>query len=285
MSSNCSLSFIEKIDIKNIRPSNYSSREELEPLDGLMLSIVEHGLLQPVVVRPKGEAYEVIAGNRRLEACRRVGRRKIECNIVEVDDKEAQEMAIVENIQRNSLNPIEEAKSFKSYIDSNGYGGASELAKKIGKSPSYISRRLSLLSLSKEAQEQLLRQRKSTSIVEELLTVDEGNRNQLWTLAMQTNIRRSELRRVIKFLKNSDDISIESKYSRLEEEHQKLIDNVFSKVIFSLRLCLNRVDDIIDNLDGDEWLLREVMMEQRLYIHEQIDKLLSLKKKKMISFT
>ena len=114
-------------------------------ISDLSRSISEKGLLHPLIVREeKNEGlYQIIAGNRRYVACKALGWRKIPCNIIEVDnDKEAFEISLIENIQRRTLNPIEEAHAFRIYISDFGWGGISDLANKIGKSVSYVDRRL-----------------------------------------------------------------------------------------------------------------------------------------------
>jgi ParB family transcriptional regulator, chromosome partitioning protein len=105
----------------------------------LINSIHEKGLLQPIIVRPKGDRFEVVAGNRRLEACRKLKHRKIKAMILEIDDKTAYEIAITENVQRRTLDPLEEAPAFKKYCDEYGWGSQSELARKIGKSQEFVS--------------------------------------------------------------------------------------------------------------------------------------------------
>jgi ParB family transcriptional regulator, chromosome partitioning protein len=102
-------------------------------------SIDRIGLLHPVVVRITGEgSFEIVAGNRRYDACKKLGWRKILCHIVELDDKASFEVALVENIQRHTLDPIEEAFAFKKYVSEFGWGGVSDLAQKISKSPSKV---------------------------------------------------------------------------------------------------------------------------------------------------
>ena len=107
------------------------------------------GLLEPIVVRPVENGSEVVAGNRRLEACRRLKMHRIPCHIVELDDREAFEVSLVENVQHETMNPVDEARAFKRYVDDYGYGGVSELARKIDKSQEYVSNRLRLLKLPK----------------------------------------------------------------------------------------------------------------------------------------
>ena len=140
--------FIEHIEVSRIHGSRSPLRSELGSLDELALSIMKNGLLFPIVVRKtNGLFFEVVAGNRRFEACRQLGLTSIPCYVAESNDREAYEAALVENVQRKRLNPLEEAKAFKRCVDDFGYGSASDLARQIDKSPSHVCRRISLLKL------------------------------------------------------------------------------------------------------------------------------------------
>jgi len=150
---------------------NILLRSDLGQLDELIASIEEKGLLEPIVVRPVEDGFEVVAGYRRLEACKRLGWRRIPCHIIELDDREAYEVSLIENLQHKSLDPIEEALAFKRYVEEYGYGSVTELARRIEKSPSYVSRMIALLSLPDDVREELVRRRKSPSIAQELLNL------------------------------------------------------------------------------------------------------------------
>lgn len=141
------LGIIDDIDLHRIEKSTFCQRYVASDDEGLSLSIMEKGLLQPIIVRPKKEGFEIIAGNRRYYACKHLGWRKILCHIVELDDKEAFEVSIAENIQRKNLATIDEARAFQAYTSKFGWGGISELARKIGKSVRYVERRVRLLDL------------------------------------------------------------------------------------------------------------------------------------------
>jgi ParB family chromosome partitioning protein len=104
-------------------------------------------LLHPIVVRPRQHKFEVIAGNRRLEAVKLLKLRKINCHVIELSDKEAYEVAIVENVQHKTMNPIEEAIAFTKYVENYGRGGVSELAGRIGRSQEFVTK---LLTAQKE---------------------------------------------------------------------------------------------------------------------------------------
>jgi ParB family chromosome partitioning protein len=124
---------VKDINISQIVESKYtiriSTKEEIEELSA---SIFEKGLLNAIIVRHRNESiYEIVAGNRRFEACKKLGFRRISCQVIELDDKGAFEVSLIENIQRKTLYPIEEAHAFKKYVSEFGWGGASDLSQKI----------------------------------------------------------------------------------------------------------------------------------------------------------
>ena len=138
---------IEEVETNLVKPFKYYYRYDTTDKDDLSYSIREKGLLQPILVRSVDSFYEIIAGHRRYNACKKLGWRKIICHIVEMDDKDAFEISLIENIQRKNLNPIEEAQAYKVYVLNFGWGGISDLASRIGTSISYIDKRLRLLDL------------------------------------------------------------------------------------------------------------------------------------------
>ena len=147
-----------ELSLNQIVLNKFGLRDSFEVgLEDLIESIEKHGLLEPLVVRPiGGEKYEVVAGNRRYLALKKLGWSKVQCHIKKLDDKEAFEVALTENIQRENMTPLEEAKAFKTYVKEKGWGSVTELAKKIGKSQGYISQRLKLLKLPEEVKQKLL---------------------------------------------------------------------------------------------------------------------------------
>jgi ParB family chromosome partitioning protein len=126
-----------------------------EALEELALSIKEQGLIEPLVVVPKGEKFMLIAGERRWRACQMAGIVTAPVRILEADDRQIAEMALVENIQRQDLTPLEEARAFKEMLDKNGYT-KEELAQKLGfKQVWRVDERLSLLNLAPKFQDAL----------------------------------------------------------------------------------------------------------------------------------
>src|SRR5207237_6558995 len=99
--------------MKLLHPSPNSLRKSLGDVSELTNSIREHGLLQPVLVRPHKNGFEIIAGNRRMSACKQLHWPKLPCYVTSLSDKEAFEASLIENIQRQTLEPLEEAEAFK----------------------------------------------------------------------------------------------------------------------------------------------------------------------------
>ncbi len=140
-----------KISISSIVPNKNQPRKlfEKEALDELTVSIKERGVIQPLIVRRSEELddkYELIAGERRWQAAQSAGLNEVPVVIIDADNLKSLELAIIENVQRKDLNPIEEAESYKNLIENFGYDQES-VSKFIGKSRSHISNSLRLLSL------------------------------------------------------------------------------------------------------------------------------------------
>ena len=142
------------LNLNEIVPSKYQPRKNFdeENLNDLVNSIKELGVIQPIIVREsnsENSKYEIIAGERRWLAAQKAGLREIPVVITNADDLKSLEFAIVENVQRHDLNPLEEAQGYKRLIDEFAYD-QDKVSKFIGKSRSYISNSLRLLNLPKE---------------------------------------------------------------------------------------------------------------------------------------
>ncbi len=140
-----------KISISSIVPNKYQPRKNFqkESLDELTISIKERGVIQPLVVKKSEDQdnkFELIAGERRLQASQNAGLHEVPVVIIEADNLKSLEFAIIENVQRKDLNPIEEAEGYKKLIEEFGYD-QDKVSKFIGKSRSHISNSLRLLSL------------------------------------------------------------------------------------------------------------------------------------------
>ncbi|MDB5477970.1 MAG: Chromosome (plasmid) partitioning protein ParB / Stage 0 sporulation protein [Alphaproteobacteria bacterium] len=150
---------ITRVPLSVLSPGPFQPRKHFnaEALQELAASLKQHGLAQPIVVRPKPGAvgqYEIIAGERRWRAAQLVPLHDVPVVIHDIDDKTAMEIAIVENLQRVDLNPLEEARAFQRLIDEYGYKHE-QLATSLGKSRSHISNMLRLLQLPEAVQDKL----------------------------------------------------------------------------------------------------------------------------------
>jgi ParB family chromosome partitioning protein len=146
-----------QVAIDSIRPSRYQPRTEFDPekLAELAASVKAQGILQPLLVRSRAAGgYELIAGERRLRAAKLAGLLKVPVVVREVDDRTAFELALIENLQREDLDPLEEAESFRRALGEFGYT-QEELSKKVGKDRATVANSLRLLNLSDEFKDDL----------------------------------------------------------------------------------------------------------------------------------
>lgn len=144
---------ISYININDIKPNKDQPRKTFdeEKIGELADSIKEHGLIQPVILRKSGKGYEIVAGERRWRACRKAGLKEIPCIIKELTDEENMLIAIIENMQREDLNPIEEAEGISQMVTVFGMT-QEQVSKSVGKSRPYITNVLRLLKLPEEIQ-------------------------------------------------------------------------------------------------------------------------------------
>ena len=142
------------IDINNIKPNVNQPRKNFdeEKIDELAASITEHGIIQPLVVRSSGATFEIVAGERRWRAARKAGLKNVPCIVKEFTDEENMLIAMIENLQREDLDPIEEAQGLEVMIRHYGLT-QEELSKSVSKSRPYISNALRLLKLPEEVQD------------------------------------------------------------------------------------------------------------------------------------
>lgn len=163
---------VKLISIEEIVPNRFQPRQIFgeKELNELADSIKEHGIIQPLIVRPLGDKYEIIAGERRYKAASIAGLYNVPVIVLEKDDNESAELAIIENIQRKDLTPIEEAKSYQKLL--NRGLTQEEIAKKLGIAQPTVANKLRLLSLPDEVQEALLNTRISERHARALLKLE-----------------------------------------------------------------------------------------------------------------
>lgn len=155
--NNTKESDIAEVPLNEIRSNPYQPRKTFdnEKLSELAESIKEHGVVQPVILKKSIKGYELVAGERRTKAARLAGLQTIPAIIRDFDDRGMMEVALVENIQRENLNPIEEAKAYEYIIESTGMTQET-IAEKFGKSRSHITNMLGILRLPENVQKHVL---------------------------------------------------------------------------------------------------------------------------------
>jgi len=149
---------VNKIDISKILPNKQQPRKNFEDKDiqELSNSIKNQGLIQPIIVRNAGDdSYEIIAGERRWRACQLAGVHSVDCVVMDAAEDQVFELALIENIQRENLNVVEEAKAYKQIIVKNRLK-TEDLAKQLGKSPSHISNLIRILELDEEIHQMII---------------------------------------------------------------------------------------------------------------------------------
>jgi ParB family chromosome partitioning protein len=167
---------VSEIEIRLIDPNPNQPRREFdsEKLGELAESIREHGLVQPILVRPKGDGrYEIVAGERRWRAAQLAGLTKVPALVREFTEQESMEIALIENLQREDLNPLEEAEAYRLLLDQFGLT-QEELARRLGKSRPQISNTLRLLQLSAPVQGLVQSGQLSMGHAKVLLGVEDG---------------------------------------------------------------------------------------------------------------
>ena len=274
---------VELLPLRSICDPRDSLREDLGQVQELASSIKRMGLIEPIVVRPTGSKFEIVAGQRRTAACRLNGMSEIPAIVVELSDKEAFELALEENFQRKTLDPIEEARAFKVYVDRYGYGSTTELAGKIGVSEEYVSHRIMLLKLPMEIQEEIRRRLLSSSIGWEITRVKgEESQKKIAEAAVEKQLTVKQLRLAASLSKLDMPATqivrkIENKES-LEEMHVddekggRRKEKVRKAAILLLRVTLIKLDDLIRSLSDDEAPLRDEVTTLRYSLHQLIDK-------------
>jgi ParB family transcriptional regulator, chromosome partitioning protein len=272
-------SIVEQIEMKMIRPSQFAVRDKFQKMtnedETLHISIREHGLLQPILIRPISHGFEIVAGHRRFHACRSLRWRFIPCKIREMTDKQAYEIQLTENMQRKAMDPVEEAEAFRRYVMDFGWGGVSELAQKIGKSEEYVSHRIQLLKLPDDIKNQVITSRLNVSQAMELTTLSQERQSEIIEQVINGNLTVKQIREVKSILREDGTFDHASKPCRNITKSIRLI-RISKKTSLALRITLARLDNIInevhESIEPDQRAeIINFLMAQRLKIHAMID--------------
>jgi ParB family chromosome partitioning protein len=279
-------SIIEQIEMKMIRPSSFAVRDKFQKYceddESLIISIREHGLIQPILIRPQSHGFEIVAGHRRYQACKSLRWRFIPCKICEMTNKQAFEIQLSENIQRKSMDPIEEAEAFRRYVIDFGWGGVSDLAKKIGKSEEYVSHRIQLLKLSEETQKKIASNMLNVSKAIEISTIPIEKQSQIVGEIIKNNLSVKRIRELKMILRDN----ITEDYTNIGfangNNYLSKSLKITKKASLSLKVTLARIDNLIEesqiSIEPEQRTeIINFLMELRIRIHELIDDTIKFK--------
>lgn len=185
---------VQNISLSLIDPSPYQPRQQFSPtaLSELSLSIKENGLLQPIAVRPVGNRYQLIAGERRLKASRLAGMQSIDSIVVNVESEQAALLCMVENLQREQLHFFEEAEGYQTLISMHNMT-QHDLARKIGKQQSTIANKLRLLRLNEIVRAKIIRNKLTERHARALLKLrSEKDKLQTLDIIIKNNLNVAE---------------------------------------------------------------------------------------------
>lgn len=246
-----------EVNINDIEPNRGQPRKDFDEkaLSELADSIAQHGLIQPIVVKPTVDGrYSIIAGERRWRACRQAGLNEVPVIIKDADERTLMEIALIENLQREDLNAVEEALGYRSLID--GYGlTQDEVAKRMGKSRSAVTNALRLLSLNDTELEALRRGTITAGHARALLSCEDEETRGKMLLAAADGASVRELEKMASAAKKA-------KKSKTKENTEK--PTFYSEVELSLKNELHRKVSITSNGKGRGAITIEFLSDDEL---------------------
>ncbi len=234
---------IVEINLDELRSNPYQPRKNFdeEKLNELALSIKEHGVFQPIIVKKSTvRGYEIIAGERRVKASRMAGLTKIPAIVRDFTDSDMMEIALLENLQRENLNSIEEASAYKKLIDTLNIT-QDELAKRLGKSRSHITNMLGLLTLPEEVKNLISENKLSQSHARVLSKIDDKEKIDEFVdliLNKGLNVRQIEELSQGKDVTKKHKINVTHK----ENEYSQLEDSISEKLGTRVKVKKNKIE-------------------------------------------
>lgn len=212
----------DNILISEIRPNPYQPRKVFDEtkLKELAISIKEHGIFQPVLLKEALNGYEIVAGERRCRAAKMAGLEKIPAIIVEISDNDMMEIALLENIQRENLNAIEEARGYKVLMERLELT-QQELSDKIGKSRSHIANSLRLLNLAPAVQSLVMDDKISMGHARALVTIDSDKAARIASRIVDEHL---SVRDVENLVKQADKEAVETHKDPVEKDPQPKVE-------------------------------------------------------------
>ena len=222
----------KNISISSLVRNKYQPRKKFDEvsLEELTNSIRERGIIQPIIVRPspdEEDKFEIIAGERRWQAAQFAGLHDVPVVVINVDNLKSLEFAIVENVQRKDLNPIEEAEAYKRLIDEFSYD-QDKVSKFIGKSRAHISNCLRLLSLPKEIIELIIEEKLSQGHAKVLVGLENAIFLAKKIISKKLSVRQAES--LVRMLKSSSNSSTKKKDPNILSLEEELTDRIGMRV-------------------------------------------------------
>jgi ParB family chromosome partitioning protein len=175
---------LDRVDPNPLQPRRHFDADKLSELTR---SVAQEGILQPVLLKRRGDRYQIVAGERRVRACREAGLATVPAILTEVDDSESLKLALVENLQRDDLNPMEEARAYQVMIQEFGWT-QEELGAHLGRDRSTVSNTLRLLQLPEEVQDMVARGGLSAGHVRALINLERGDSIELARLVERRHL-------------------------------------------------------------------------------------------------
>jgi len=214
-----------KLSLSEITPNKFQPRKNFdeESLNDLTNSIRERGVIQPIIVRKSDDKYEIIAGERRWLAARKAGLHEIPVVVTDADDLKSLEFAIVENVQRHDLNPLEEALGYKRLIDEFSYD-QEKVSKFIGKSRSYITNTLRLLNLPSDVLKFVEEKKITAGHAKILVGLDNASFIASKIIEKKLSVRQTE--NFVKIFKKKSFKKTVSKDPNIKHLEESLIDKI-----------------------------------------------------------
>lgn len=252
---------VTEVNIDDIRSNPYQPRKsfDIESLNELAKSIKEYGVVQPIIVKKSIKGYELVAGERRTKAAKIAGLKKIPAIIKDFDDQEMMEIALVENIQREDLNPIDEATSISNIIKLRGYT-QEEFANKFGKSRSYVTNILGLLKLPDEVKKLVEKRSLSMSHARVISKIeDEGKAIDLAKKVITDSLSVHELEKLSQEEKQvSNKVKSKSNY----DTKYRMFENVIMDALNTkVRVHKNKIEVYFDGVDELEDILAKMHID------------------------
>ncbi len=251
---------VTEINIDDIRSNPYQPRKtfDIESLNELAKSIKEYGVVQPIIVKKSIKGYELVAGERRTKAAKIAGLKKIPAIIKDFDDQEMMEIALVENIQREDLNPIDEATSISNIIKLRGYT-QEEFANKFGKSRTYVTNILGLLKLPDEVKKLVEKKNLSMSHARVISKIDDENKAiELAKKVITDNLSVHDLEKLSQEEKQVTKVKSKSNY----DTKYRMFENIIMDALNTkVRVHKNKIEVYFDGVNELEDILAKMHID------------------------